>query len=198
MLRYIRDNKQWIFSGIGVFVIGLIASGIYHFSGPRTSNQDAANVERAPRLDADLNKPTHLAVPTPEMSPKPRETTTPTIREAKMTEPTPMQIRDALSKLTTLQQEDVVRVYKGIRVEWELDFHSASRSDETRSDIIDIAFNLPGDASSRPTIWCWAVKFARYPEFKAMTPGRRVRVTGVIGHVDSGRIDIERVSFVFL
>lgn len=185
MFRYLKENKHWIFSGIGVFAISLIISSFIRFAN--TGNQLKEDTALKPPKENQLKGETAL-------------------KPFKMSDPTPLHIADTIRRLPPLQGADLAKSYEGVKVDWELEFRDASKNqfkwqgrDKTKHEVyIDIYFKIPGQPFSDTAIWCKEVKLSNYPEFKIMVPGRIVRVEGIIDRISQRvAIDIKDVVFSF-
>jgi hypothetical protein len=115
--------------------------------------------------------------------------------EPKMSEPTPMQIYEEINKVPPLQGKDVARHYEGIKVDWELIFSSASQKENGFVLVLfEISPNRPGPIN----VGC-AVKLSDYKELSIIRPGKKVRVTGAISHIEPGLfIQLKDVQLTYI
>ena len=66
MLQWIQENQEWVFSGMGVFIIGGILGGVWRFLAPRFSSHSSiadgsTNVEYASLTDDENTLLTAIA-----------------------------------------------------------------------------------------------------------------------------------------
>jgi hypothetical protein len=60
MFKYLKSNKQWIFSGIGVFILGLLISGaiyLWRLSANQTGSDASANQLHNERSTSTVSSP---------------------------------------------------------------------------------------------------------------------------------------------
>lgn len=181
MINYIRTNKQWIFSGIGVLIISLVISSAVYLL--RTGSQSYLSSKSSTGLKSETSSGANPSSPT-------------------MSEPNPIQIMQDIDKLPTLQRSDAARNYEGIKVDWELEFHNALKdeywSKKKNEDLVDLSLKVPGDGLF-PRVECAYVKLSQYKELRIMTEGRRIRVTGNIAKIDpnGGTIYLKDYNLIY-
>lgn len=110
----------------------------------------------------------------------------------KMSEPTPIQISEEISKAPPLQQADIARRYEGIKVDWELIFIHA---EEKGNDNV-LVLLAPGDSA----YICWVrlgVKLSRYKELSIMDKGKKIRVEGTIYNADPLYVTLQGVKLTY-
>ena len=106
ILKWLSDNKEWLFSGSGVSVIIVIIYVIRYFKNKRLSNS-SVNISQA----------------------------TKDVIEKPIAQILPNQIYENVKNLPPLQQEDAFNHYKGLRVEWKTRLASAFRQRTDPSQI---------------------------------------------------------------
>jgi hypothetical protein len=135
-------------------------------------------------------------ISSPEAKSTPKDSATkpeePIPSPLKMSEPTPMQITEAIDKAPPLQQEDIKRRYQGIRVNWELIFNYASSRGK---DNVSILFDT--SESRGPVHVQCLVKLSLYRDLGIMNKGKRIRVVGTIYDVDFLFITLKDVQLTY-
>ena len=110
----------------------------------------------------------------------------------RMSEPTPMQIIEAINNAPPLQQKDLMRHYEGIRVEWELFLEYGLPMGK---DSVLVLFE-PSEHFSLIAVRC-LVKLPLYRDLGIMKRGRRIRVVGTIYEVDNLFITLKDVQLTY-
>lgn len=96
----------------------------------------------------------------------------------------PEEIFDDVRSRPPLQQPDVVKSYLGNRVDWLLDFASASATGNEREGRVIVLLRTSNSLPlSLPFVVC-EVKLLDYPWLKVLDQGSEVRVRGTIRDVD--------------
>src|SRR6266404_159991 len=187
----------WLVQNVGVSVwvsfasVIIAAFGLGVTAGQTTFVKELFNKKPEPLLQSQASGSAETKDSPPAAAPKKDSATRtdePNATSPKMSEPTPRQIMAELDKVPPLQQEDVGRHYQDIKVDWELVFSYASPRDNGYVLVLlDTAEN-----SGILGVRC-AVKLSEYRELGVINRGKRMRVTGRIGRVESGVIDLKDV-----
>jgi hypothetical protein len=115
-MQYLVDNKEWIFSGIGVFVMASIWATARHLVKRRKTLPVRASKQTA---ECDLEQHSPLGMPASQkVGSSERAIHSLSIAEVYST------IRDA----PVLQQPEVAKHFKGIRVKWNMRLSYAFKS----------------------------------------------------------------------
>jgi hypothetical protein len=140
LLEYLDKNKDWLFSGGGIVLLGCIGALLKRWffrerasSGGQIENcpANSANLSQNKRSDSYRNVPpepvakiAQVVNNTPIASSAATATTSPLTRISPIT---PDMIIDALEKLPPFQQEDAAKHYVGLEVQWDSNLCSASK-----------------------------------------------------------------------
>lgn len=162
MIEYLNNNKQWIFSGIGVFIISLFISGIIYLS---------KNERQLPTTGSET---------------------------------TPSQIVDSIAKYPPLQQSDIAKSYVGTKINWNVEFASASMAYENDNNFVNVALRdtiiFDGINPKHHTwILCSRLALSNHPELKSLKEGNKLNIKGIVSKVspDDRSIDIEKATFSY-
>ena len=217
---WILANKQWVFSGIGLAVIGLIFASLKWLFNRRNPTGDGAAVIRRDS-SVKLGKTTisestngvsqvhitQIATITPTNIKDPLEEALSLQRRGATTQLsngdnpvgtamiallTPPEIREALGKVPPLQQGDVAKHYVGLYVQWETKLWNVKKE---KDDDVTL-FLLFGDSDSC-LIYCPHLRLSNYRELAVSKKGTPITVTGRITNVASNCTDLEDVKLVF-
>ena len=122
MFEYVLKNKEWIFSGIGVFFLAGIIGIIRYFFKHRKKEEVPATPEMTSNLimGHSDNRNSKNIINTENLVPE--------------------RIKEALQSVPLLERENIAYQYKGIQVQWEGDVYSAER---THSGNIKIEIKWP-------------------------------------------------------
>jgi len=159
MLKWILNNKEWLFSGVGIFII----AGLYGFLKSKTNFKLAAHTNTNANLKAD-----------PDLNLESENLTNPISVTAKY-------IRKQINLLPPFQQKDAIKHYIGLTIDWEMNFHTAEQND---GDIAHVTLVI--DKEGRPDFASCDVKLSQYPELKVMQEGKKIRVKAKIKSINSG------------
>jgi hypothetical protein len=186
MIDWLWNNKQWIFSGIGVTVIiAAVALGRW------LVKQYPRPLIRSRRRDVGM----HPLIP-PEYLPstaptQPPETDRMRAQRALRVMPiTFAEIFAAIDAAPPLERDAVAARYRGIAVQWSTWLRSArgtGRDDE-------VAVRLVTSESIR-TVAC-TVRLSEYPELRVVLQETRIQITGRIAGVDLLNIELEDADLV--
>ncbi len=116
MVEFIIKNKEWLFSGIGVFLI----AGVFALLKVLLKKKRQASSKPFPSTDRGLD------------SGNPYPTTASVVRSEKIS---PDGIRSAYCSVPLLQRPDVARQYHGLRVKWEGNLYSVEMMSNGKAKI---------------------------------------------------------------
>jgi hypothetical protein len=181
------DNRQWFFSGLGVFLFSLIIAGLIALK-----RHDASSLlSKAQRNPATADSSPIQIVPLP-----PPEQIVPLSSPQKVESPSLTEAEKIISEIEAarpLQQEDVAKAYVGIPVDWNLFFMWGVSASKTE-------FELVFSSTPRRTgryIAC-RVRKDTNAQLRLAPEGRVMRVRGVIKAIEGSRIYLKdaQVSLV--
>lgn len=157
----------WIFSGIGVFALGLIGRALKHVW------------DRRKQRDAPSAPPP--AASEPEKAPADAV-------ESRLTKPTPDDINSQVQSLPPYQQENGWNAYLGLTVCWQALFQGISEDEPAHNAnpkgkkkwVVDLKHYNPAIHYSSVRICCPGIDTDEYPQFKFIHENELVIVTGKI------------------
>jgi len=172
MIEYILDNKEWIFSGIGVSVLGLLFL-IFKYSFKKGSSSDK-NIKSIP---SNIPK-----FETPNLAP------TGDIAQEEV-----YKIMQEFESLPPLQLDDVKSHYRGLNVDWMTEYLSAYKKDD---DLIRVSLELI-TKSFRPIFVHCEVNLSEYKQFSILKKKAKIRVIGEIIAFETYSIELSNVKLAF-
>jgi hypothetical protein len=181
------DNRQWFFSGHGVFELSLIVAGIVavkrHYKSSALPKAEGNAVTPAPSPMQIVPLPSPLQI---VPLPSPQKFESPPLTEAE-------KIISEIETARPLQQEDVAKAYVVIPVDWNLFFAWRSSASETEFALV---FSYTQQRTGR-YITC-RVRKDTNAELRLAREGTVMRVRGVIKGIDGSLINIKdaQVSLV--
>lgn len=109
MFEYVIKNKEWIFSGIGVFLLAAAIGIVRYILKQRKKGKILVTPEMVPNriMGHSDNLNSKNIINTENL--------------------TPEKIKEALQSVPLLQRENIADQYKGIQVQWEGDVYSAEK-----------------------------------------------------------------------
>jgi hypothetical protein len=174
MIKWIKNNKEWIFSGVGgVIFIGIITM-IGNLLPNKPSQSDLPSklpheVVIPPQVPTQVvipPQPAPIKVPLPDTPPIDPEVIIKTIRTAPL-----------------LQQPEIVKHYYGIRVEWTGRLFSIDKWDDSESDV---TLSI-GCGSKYSYVQVYGkIKPTDYPGLGLLRRDDPIRISGVIDDIDYG------------
>ncbi|HEV2680248.1 MAG TPA: hypothetical protein VGV14_07100 [Rhodanobacter sp.] len=176
MIDFLVKNKEWLFSGVGVAVLGLIFRALRNRIFPPKSHASPAIVQDARQPPPDNFA--QLAPSTPA-----RITKTNTIELT--------QIIAALEKAPPLQKADVIKHYVGLSVQWETLLWGADKTDDDNVRVV-----LDFGPNSTKLVYC-SVRLSDYRQLGVMDRGTPITVIGRISEVSALSASLEDVQLFF-
>ena len=159
MIEWILQNRDWVFSGIGVAILaGLVALAKRLLRRSPPNSQLPAEMPLQVVIDS---------VPTMPMS-----------LPSAATAIDPMEIISAIEAAPFLQQSDIEKHYLGIEVEWNGRLLSAAKHQD---DKVGLVLGSPGPGSDFGV--AFDVDPTRYPGLGLLRKGDMIRVAGVIDKI---------------
>jgi len=162
MIKYIIENKEWLFSGLGLSVITILVIGVkatFNYKVKRNSNEPSKK-----------NEIQNIQLPFDHSPYRKR--------------PYPSEIRDEINNAPPLQRDAVIESYIGLKVTWLTTFetaHGPSPKGIVRLMLLD--------RGSYPWVNC-NVNLNQYPELKSAKAKSEILISGTIKNLDSGSIEL--------
>jgi hypothetical protein len=178
MVQFILDNKEWIFSGIGVAILGgLIAILSRGLQKSRAKPpQVIIHVSGTDQNNSEENKATEITpVSIKRISP---------IRFK--------DIKKAIDEAPPLQRDQVRKNFVGIKVEWDTYLKGATKQ---KDDMVHLGLRTE-ENFGLDTIWCM-VPLSQYRELGVLPEGTRIRIQGEIEDADSWDVTLKNVTLFF-
>ena len=179
ILNYITDNKEWLFSGVGVVVLFALVPWVLRLvsrvrsqTGRGTAIQASAN-ESMEHLDQVAARRTDHLLPSPL---------------TRLASVTFDQIMEARAAAPPLQQQEVANRYVGLTVQWEMQLFSASKRDNDT-----VYLSLDFGPRSYGLIRC-EVRLADYRELNVLPKGHPISIIGEIAGVDANVVRLSNVQ----
>ncbi|MBU1164055.1 hypothetical protein KKA15_00660 [Patescibacteria group bacterium] len=190
MLEYIWQNKEWIFSGVGVVIIfTLLPSIVLLFK------------HRKNKKYADTDKPVSKSFPSNDSIEKIPIEKELSQKVKKMIEdggyqlsPTPEEIEEKVESVTPFQQSSIRESFKDIKICWKLEFSSLSISDNKK---VTLYFHSKTGSILGLSVICENVDLEKYPTFKNSKRGSEVWVLGKIKEIETLHLRLVNNIFIF-
>jgi len=185
MWRVLSQNYQWIFSGIGVLIIGLV---IQHWVRKPKSTIKVKNLSltnSAIASGSNISQTVQNIV----------QTVAPNAAPARSEEhPTPGEIRDHIATLPPYGQLDACQHYEGLPVRWRVLLFAVEKSP---TEICEVTLRIPDKAAL--AIFC-QVSTTDCPRLRVAKTDTPVEVSGFIERVRAGglAIRLRDAKIVFL
>lgn len=178
MIDYILANKEWIFSGVGVLIVGSLCGVAYRLLIKRASPPQHGHV-----TIVQVANHNHVPAPSqvPAQSPSPITRITPI---------TMQEIKDAISEAPPLQRADIIKHYEGITIQWETRLFNATANDKNN---VRLALDFPTGIS---LVYC-DVRLSDYSELGVLPRGAPISVIGRIKQVDATFVTLEDAQLLF-
>ena len=176
MIDFILQNKEWLFSGVGVALIG----GLIAFFWRKSRKE----IEKPPQVVVHLSGTSQTL----------------DIEQEHPLAPTPIQvtfadIQKAIDDAIPLQKGQIKENYVGIWVEWDAYLASASKEDDDTVELL-LLTNKRGTSAEIEIVKC-KVSLNEYRVLGILPEGARIRVRGEIERVDWGSINLKDVKLFF-
>ncbi len=179
ILDYLDKNKEWLFSGGGVVLLGYLATRL---------------AKIFPKKDADKGTVVIVQAPTQQMSHAPSSELLNLRTPAHITKIASValpEISAALEKAPPLQKEDVAKHYIGLNVQWETYLFNAEK-DENDNVHLTLDFG-PRDMH---LVYC-SVRLSEYRELGVLPKGAPISIVGRIKKVERKSATLDEVQLFF-
>jgi len=172
-LKWIWQNKEWLFSGVGVSFILAFAGLAYR----------AIHRRKIPAALAA--SPVRSAEPT------------------RFTKPTPREIKTQIAALPPFQARAASEAYKGLKVRWQTQFlyvdedrdsnggghkngRKRGKKQKTTEWLVALRYDDPSERYASEVIFCHGVNLEAHPQLKFLHAHAAIVVSGTIKSVGSG------------
>jgi hypothetical protein len=177
MIKFISENKDWIFSGIGVTILIFAYVLIRNIFFKKDKATQKAEIHLHPSDESSKTDGSEL-IPIEKINLLSFE-----------------DIGKTLAKAPPLQKDDVKKNFRGIKVMWDGYLKTVSKKD---NDIVLLRLapgSKPEDRLS--TILC-EVSLNDYRELGILPEGAKIRIQGEIAKADKYDIELINVKLFFL
>jgi len=177
MVDWVINNKEWIFSGIGISVpVALIT--VVRYLRQRKS-QGSLSIES--RFPVTVPQEGQVSAP---------------IAIERISPVTPNELQVSIESATPLQKNAVAERYIGQRIEWDTELRSA----EQEGSLVRLLLSaVKGTDSQYPYpvfVWC-SVKLDEYPELAILLEKTHIRINGIITKVSSRTLSLDNARLTF-
>jgi hypothetical protein len=175
-MQWLWANKEWLFSGLGIALIGVIYRFWFHQPHGRVSIGNSSMVGSPVASGANISQTVHIGDVI--------RNDTDTIKVDTYDEqPTPDQIKTYLESLPIYQRADAAKAYCRFKVSWPVKLFALDQlveSERRNSDTTCTHEMTVGYGNSTITA---LVDIEKYPRLKISHQGTLLRISGVIERV---------------
>ena len=175
MIEFLKNNYQWIFSGIGIFLVGIIWTLI-------SRNQTGSSKDRSEII-------IHFHGSESKENDSRSETQPVPIR--RLSNLTPESIRATINSAPALKADQIKESFKGLFVEWETRLFSAT---EEEGSLVKLMLNSV--ENELQTIRC-TVNLNEYRDLGVLQRGAKIRVVGKIVEAREWEVELDEVELFF-
>lgn len=186
--HWILDNKQWLFSGVAVAVIGYAAKSLLaktNAGNPKISVKSDSVSTNSPSaighvVSQSVNYQFVNATAKPVEGPR---------QENKVTSPTAYQIAKAIAALPPFQRESAGENYIGLEVCWLMEFSTIDKSISIGgNDYHSLFLSVHGMQPWDLAFAVCEVNLNKYPKLKILHAGQPIWLRGKISSVRSSGV----------
>lgn len=171
MIKFIAENKEWLFSGIGVTILIVGYALVRRMFLKRKKETKEVEIHLHP-LSEPSKADDHGLIPIKKVD---------LLRFS--------EIAKIIKKAPPLQRDDVKKSFKGIKVMWDGYLINATKKD---NDIVSLHLAPgPKDLDRLHTIHC-EVSLNDYRELGILPEGAKIRIQGEIAR--AGTLDVELIN----
>lgn len=180
ILDYIIENKEWLFSGVGVAAIGYAAAHFWQQPSLKDQpTQSAVIIVQASNQGSQQ----------PQASERVSQVTPAHI--TKITSITLVEILTTVERTPPLQKNEVTKNYLGLNVQWETKLWNAEKKTD---DLVKLTLDFgPNDLH---LVHC-SVKLSDYRELGILPKGAPITVLGHIKEIENKSATLEDVQLFF-
>lgn len=180
ILDWLDKNKEWLFSGVGVALLGYVGTLIWRRFHPAAKSKNEAVV-----IVQVSNEQMVYATTS-----GPRDETPP-VHITKITPITITEITQALEKAPPLQQDSVGQHYIGLNVQWQAQLFGAEKDND---DNVRLTLDF---GNANPNLVFCNVRLSEYRELGVLQKGAPITVMGRIRKVAPRSASLEDVRLFF-
>ena len=177
MIDWIVNHKEWVFSGVGIPVLGPLICVIRNF-GQRKS-RGLASIESS----FPITVPQEISV-------------SDSIAIERISLVAPNELQTSIESAPPLQQKTVAERYTGQRIEWDTELCSA----EQQGSLVRLHLSaVKGKDSKYPYpvyVWC-DVKLDDYRELTILPKKAHIRIIGTLTKVSSMSVSLDNARLIF-
>jgi len=162
MLKWLLNNKDWLFSGGGIVVLGFL----FHFITRHLRKRKMAKISTKEHSLAEIIEGS--PVKTSEIK-----------KDIQTDSLTADAILTRINEAPFLQQPDITKHYIGLRVTWDGTLVDAKKVD---SDLIQLIINVGKKSKKIWIVWVDIIP-SLYPGIGLLKYGHSIRVSGVISEI---------------
>lgn len=181
-IQLISDNKEWLFSGMGVAVI----SGIGALVVSKFRSTDGREITNNITIVQTAQDQAEIA------DRRGKESSPSTAHITRIAPLSFSEIKEALKNSPPLQERDIASRYVGLTVEWQLALSSASELDD------GIAHLTLGPIPDEAGVIHCAVKLDEYKELGVMKRDAPIKVIGEIEQISAYEIHLKNAHLYFI
>jgi hypothetical protein len=176
MIKFITENKEWLFSGIGVTILIALLAIAKKFLLKKQNTEIKRVIDVSP-TNSPAKEGEHPIIPVERKS---------TLSFSKISE--------MIENAPPLQRDDVRKNFVGIKVSWDTYLKNASKSE---NDIVKL-YLAPGSIGSDLlyTISC-TVSLSDYQELRILPTNAKIRIEGEIKDADIYVVQLINVRLFF-
>ncbi|MEE9167464.1 MAG: hypothetical protein V3U24_08425 [Candidatus Neomarinimicrobiota bacterium] len=182
MIDWIIENKEWLFSGIGVLPVAVIMPKLITLIRKKLTQPES-------KADLEIQVPSLLSKTRAQdesyKAQDSQDESKPTILDRN--ELSPGRILEVLENTPPLQHQDIIKHYIGMPVDWDVAFFSARKQ---KDGMIRLTLSHPEIGG---IISC-SVRLSEYKEIAVMKKGAKLRVTGTIADISDPCFDLSDVK----
>lgn len=193
MVSWLIKNKEWFFSGLGVFIFGLFWSILLRKKSD-VSNKNYNNVgQNIGEINQNKGNISLVNIESAAFNTVSKNTVDG--RKQIEEELLPEAILNSIENAPPLQQEDIKKHYIDLDVEWIGYLTFANKL--SNGTFIRITLETKGSAFPHPMI-VFTVRQDKYPELGILKKGHKLKVRGKIFDIDFPRIYLEHAELTIL
>jgi hypothetical protein len=182
MFQFILDNKEWLFSGIGVPIFIAIFVVIKNFLWKK---KKPIPIKRNSEIVTNLNPSGEKGITSDEII----------VPINQISSITCQKIGELIKNAPPLQRDEVKKNFVGIKVLWDAYLCLASKDDE---GIVSLWLSTGNELKDNIySIHC-TVAIEKYPELGILPEGSRIKIQGEIAEADIYDIKLINVILCFI
>jgi hypothetical protein len=204
--NWIIKNKEWLFSGVGVFIIACTLKFIMNRLKQKNPEQSLAtkpisntNMNLNPSINININSNQNIDTKNDDSKNLINPIENKMVLEDPVIKPefskliTPAYIKKDVKNRPLYQQRDALKHYTGLYVDWMMKLSSVKEEKDG-----NIRVSLDFDPGILSAVFC-TVKISDYPELKIMNEGTKIQVKGKIATIEENLVFyyLEEVKLIY-